>query len=91
MVSLLFKSMRPMISPQILKMRRSLRFAKPKPLLRRSEKKCSNDFQLFRGKTTAYFYLVKFSDHLVGLPEHPTINFYDFKRKIIYARLSVAN
>ena len=76
---------RPMISPQILKMRR--RFAKPKLPLRRSEKKrrvtsvtlrknfkSSSDFQLFRGKTTIYFYFVKFSGFLVGLPEHPTIN-----------------
>ena len=35
-------------------------------------------------------------DLLVGLPEHPTINLlylfvYDFKRKIIYVRLSAAN
>ena len=59
--------------------------------------KSSSDVQLFRGKTTIYFYFVKFSVFLVGLPEHPTINllcqviYYDFKRKIIYARLSVAN
>ena len=36
--------------------------------------KCSSEFQLFRGKTTIYFYFVKFSVFLVGLPEHPTIN-----------------
>ena len=36
--------------------------------------KSSSDFQLFRGKTTIYFYFVKFSVFLVGLPEHPTIN-----------------
>ena len=36
--------------------------------------KSSSDFQLFRGKTTIYFYFVKFSGFLVGLPEHPTIN-----------------
>ena len=36
--------------------------------------KSSSDFQLFRGKTTIYFYFVKFSFFLVGLPEHPTIN-----------------
>ena len=35
--------------------------------------KSSNDFQLFRGKTTVYFYFVKFSVLLVGLPEHPTM------------------
>ena len=85
MVGSLSKSMRPMISPQILKMRR--RFAKLKLPLRRREKKrrvtsvtlrknfkSSSDFQLFRGKTTIYFYFVKFSGFLVGLPEHPTIN-----------------
>ena len=36
--------------------------------------KSSGDFQLFRGKNTINFYFVKFSDLLVGLPEHPTIN-----------------
>ena len=36
--------------------------------------KSSSDFQLFRGKTTIYFYFVKFSVLLAGLPEHPTIN-----------------
>ena len=36
--------------------------------------KSSSDFQLFCGKTTIYFYFVKFSVFLVGLPEHPTIN-----------------
>ena len=58
--------------------------------------KSPSDFQPFCGKTTLNFYFVKFSDFLVGLPEHPTINLlylfiYDFKRKIIYVRLSVAN
>ena len=52
--------------------------------------KSSSDIQLFRGKTTIYFY------HLVGLPEHPTINLmylfiYVFKRKIIYICLNIAN
>ena len=55
--------------------------------------KSSSDYQLFRSKTSTYFYFVKF---WVGLPEHPTINFlylfiYSFKWKIIYVRLSVAN
>ena len=55
--------------------------------------KSSSDYQLFRSKTSTYFYFVKF---WVGLPEHPTINLlylsiYSFKRKIIYVRLSVAN
>ena len=36
--------------------------------------KSLSDFQLFRGKTTFYFYFVKCSVLLVGLPEHPTIN-----------------
>ena len=58
--------------------------------------KSSSDYQLFRGKTSIYFYFVKFWVLLVGLPEHPTINLlylfiYLFKRKIIYVRLSVAN
>ena len=58
--------------------------------------KSPSDFQLFAVKTIINFYFVKFSDLLVGLPEHPTINLlcffiYDFKRKIIYVRLSVAN
>ena len=56
----------------------------------------SSDYQLFRYKTSTYFYFVKFWVLLVGLPEHPTINLlylfiYSFKRKIIYVRLSVAN
>ena len=47
--------------------------------------KSSSDYQLFRSKTSTYFYFVKF---WVGLPEHPTINLlylsiYSFKRKII--------
>ena len=58
--------------------------------------KSPSDFQLFAVKTIINFYFVKFSDLLVGLPENPTINLlylfiYDFKRKIIYVRLSVAN
>ena len=58
--------------------------------------KSSSDYQLFRYKTSTYFYFVKFWVLLVGLPEHPTINLlylfiYLFKRKIIYVRLSVAN
>ena len=58
--------------------------------------KSSSDYQLFRIKTSTYFYFVKFWVLLVGLPEHPTINLlylfiYSFKRKIIYVRLSVAN
>ena len=58
--------------------------------------KSSSDLQLFRGKTTIYFYFVKFSVLLVGLPEHPSIKLlylfiYVFKRKMIYVRLSIAN
>ena len=58
--------------------------------------KSSSDYQLFRYKTSTYFYFAKFWVLLVGLPEHPTINLlylliHLFKRKIIYVRLSVAN
>ena len=58
--------------------------------------KSSSDLQLFRSKTTIYFYFVKFSVLLVRLPEHPTINFlslfiYVFDWKIIYVCLSIAN
>ena len=59
--------------------------------------KSPSDFQLFRGKTTIYFYFVKFSvfwlDCLSIQPSICCIKLfiYDFKRKIIYVRLSVAN
>ena len=58
--------------------------------------KSSSDLQLFRSKTTIYFYFVKFSVLLVRLPEHPPINLlslfiYVFDWKIIYVCLSIAN
>ena len=83
MVGLSSKSMRVMISPQTLKMRR--RFAKPKQPLKKSEKKrrvtavtLRKNLNLpmifsFFVKTTVYFYFEKFSVLLVGLPEHPTM------------------
>jgi len=48
--------------------------------------KSSGDFQLFRDKTSIYFYFVKFLVFLVGLPEHPTINL--LYQVITYAQYS---
>ena len=71
-----------MTSPQILKIRKAKAAAEKKRKEAKSNRgntsktfKSSSDFQLFRGKTTIYFYFVKFSVFLVGPPEHPTITF----------------